>query len=97
MRVKFHPDAHVDLKEGKAFYRKRSPLAAVAFAHRIEIALSRIIEAPLRYPIGDHGAREHVLPSQFPYTIVYRHRDDVIVVIAVAHHSREPGYWRNRK
>lgn len=97
MRVKFHPDAHLDLKEGKAFYRKRSPLAAVAFARQIEMALSRIVEAPLRYPLGEYATREHVLPSRFPYTIVYRYRDDVIVVIAVAHHSRESGYWHQRR
>lgn len=97
MRVKFHPEARVDLKEGKAFYRHRSPLAAVAFAHQIDAAIARIVEAPLRYPEGEHGTREHVLPSRFPYTIVYRVTQNVIVVVAVAHQSREPGYWRERR
>lgn len=96
MRVKFHPEARADLKEGKAFYRHRSPLAAVAFAHHIEAALIRIAEAPLRHPVGEYGTRQFVLPSRFPYTIVYRIRGDVIVVVAVAHQSREPGYWRGR-
>jgi hypothetical protein len=32
----------------------------------------------------------------FPYSVVYRvHRDD-IYVIAVAHSSRRPDYWRHR-
>jgi plasmid stabilization system protein ParE len=70
MRVKFHPEARVDLRDGKAFYRDRSPLAAVAFAHQIELALVRIREAPHRYATGEHGTREFVLPSRFPYTIV---------------------------
>jgi hypothetical protein len=38
MRVKFHPEARIDLKQGKAFYRSRSPLAAVAFAQEIDAA-----------------------------------------------------------
>lgn len=80
MRVKFHPEARADLKQGNAFYRQRSPLAAIAFAHQIDAALTRIAQAPLRYPEVEHGTREHVLPSRFPYTIVYRvhqkdHRD----------------------
>ena len=97
MRVKLHPEARADLREGKAFYWRHSPLAAIAFAQHIDVALSRIAEAPLRYPEGEYGTREHVLPSRFPYTIVYRIREGVILVVAVAHHSREPQYWRDRR
>jgi toxin ParE1/3/4 len=96
MRVKFHPAARADLKEGKAFYRSRSPLAAVAFANEIETALSRIAESPQRYPLAEHETREFVMPWRFPYTIVYRVVHDLIVVVAIAHQSREPGYWRDR-
>jgi plasmid stabilization system protein ParE len=97
MKLKFHPQARIDLREGKAFYRKRSPLAAIAFARQIDGALARVAESPLRYPSGEHGTREHVLPSRFPYTIVYRVYQKVIVIVAVAHQSREPGYWRGRQ
>ena len=97
MRVKFHPDARAELREGKAFYRSRSPLAALAFAQHVDLAISRVAEAPFRYPEGEYGTREHVLPSRFPYTIVYRVRENVIIVIAVAHQSREPYYWRDRR
>ena len=96
MRIRLHPEARIDLREGKAFYRKRSPLAAVAFAHEVASALDRIAEAPLRYPSGEYGTREHVLPSRFPYTIVYRVFESTIVIVAVAHHSREPRYWQHR-
>ena len=68
----------------------------MAFTHHIDAALSRIAEAPHRYPAGEHGTRHFVLPSRFPYTIVYRVRDQDIVIVAIAHHSREPGYWRHR-
>jgi len=96
MRVKFHPDARVDLREGKAFYRHRSPLAAVAFAQEIDIAISRITESPWRYPAGEHGAREFILPWRFPYTVVYRVSAIQIVIVAIAHQSKDPGYWHHR-
>lgn len=32
----------------------------------------------------------------FPYHIVYFVQDDEPVVIAYAHQSRRPGYWRDR-
>jgi hypothetical protein len=33
---------------------------------------------------------------RFPYRVVYRNRPDEIVVVAVAHLRRRPGYWKNR-
>jgi len=34
---------------------------------------------------------------RFPYKIVYREREADIYVVAVAHTSRRPGYWRGRR
>jgi hypothetical protein len=34
--------------------------------------------------------------KDFPFSIVYRPEPDGIVVFAVPHHSRLPGYWRRR-
>lgn len=33
----------------------------------------------------------------FPYNVVYRVREADIYVAAVAHTSRRPGYWKNRR
>jgi len=33
---------------------------------------------------------------RFPFLIVYAMLGDQLVVIAVAHTSRKPGYWRER-
>jgi plasmid stabilization system protein ParE len=62
MRLKLHPEARVDLKVAKAFYRHRSPIAAVAFVREIDRAMSRIVEWPSRYPKGEQDTREFVLP-----------------------------------
>ena len=34
--------------------------------------------------------------SEFPYNIIYRVWEDYIYLVAVAHHHRRPGYWRDR-
>lgn len=33
---------------------------------------------------------------RFPYSVVYHLSGEVIRVIAVAHQSRRPGYWRGK-
>jgi plasmid stabilization system protein ParE len=96
MRVKFHPEARRDVREGRDFYRRRSPIAAIAFAHEVDTAIARIKEAPLRFAENEYGTRSFTFPWRFPYTIVYKVMDTTIVIVAVAHHSKEPGYWRAR-
>jgi hypothetical protein len=32
----------------------------------------------------------------FSYSIVYLDEPDFVLVVAVAHHRREPGYWSDR-
>ena len=43
----------------------------------------------------DHRTRR-VLVQRFPYQVVYRLSVDEIVIVAIAHLKRRPGYWRNR-
>jgi len=38
-----------------------------------------------------------VLLKRFPYSIVFYERENQIVIIAFAHSSRRPGYWRSRE
>ena len=35
--------------------------------------------------------------KHFPYSVIYIVAGDEIQVLAVAHHSRRPGYWLKRE
>jgi len=96
MRIRFHPEAEQELTEATAWYNERSEVAAQAFALEIDHAVRSIREAPLRWPRGMRGERRFVL-DRFPYTVLYRVKDDHVFITAVAHQSRRPGYWRHRK
>lgn len=32
----------------------------------------------------------------FPFSIIYHDMQDIILILAVAHHYRRPGYWLQR-
>jgi plasmid stabilization system protein ParE len=53
-----------------------------------------ILRAPGRWPVQD-GTHRYVL-RRFPYTIAYRVVAGQVVIMAVAHHRREPGSWEGR-
>ncbi|MBV8895649.1 MAG: type II toxin-antitoxin system RelE/ParE family toxin [Acidobacteriaceae bacterium] len=94
--LKFHPEADEELNEAREWYEARSEVAAQAFALEVDRAIDRILEAPLRHPVGWRSERRFVL-DRFPYTILYRVRDGHVFITAVAHQSRRPGYWRHRR
>jgi hypothetical protein len=50
---------------------------------------------PLMYPIDRDDIRKATLP-RFPYTLRYAVLAEVILILAVAHHHRQPDYWLSR-
>ena len=94
-RIELHPEALAEAAGARDWYTQRSPRAAVRFLDALDRAVEAIGEAPQRWAKFLYGTRRHRL-SRFPYLLVYMEGDDSILVIAVAHAKRRPGYWRGR-
>ena len=95
MRIEFHPHARAELRAARNWYHERSPLSAFVFAQTVQNAISRIREAPNTFPVSDHGTRKFVL-QRFPFNMFYRTGANEIVIVAIAHQKRRPGYWSSR-
>ena len=77
-----------------AWYRARSREVARGFVAVIDEGIRAIRERPEAWSTwrGCDDVRRRILP-RFPYSIVYVIEDAAIVVVALAHHKRRPGYW----
>ena len=93
--VSLHPEALIDASEARRWYASRSLEAARGFVLAIGDALGQITDAPQRWPHYLHGTRRLLL-RRYPFAIVYRVYPDRILVVAIAHQRRRPGYWRSR-
>ena len=93
--VRFHPEADGEYLATLAWYFERSPAAALDFESEFQRPITAIAEAPERWPAYLSRCRRYVL-RQFPFIIVYRILEDEVLVFAVAHGHRKPGYWRKR-
>jgi len=93
--VEFHPEARAELTGAAEWYLARSATAAIEFAREVEHGIDRIGEFPERYPVTRKGWRRFVL-LKFPFDLVYRILEGRIEIVAVAHQSRRPGYWKAR-
>lgn len=93
--VDFHPEAILEAAAAHAWYTERSPAASLALQAELDFAIDKIAEHPARWPVYLHGTRRYLL-RRFPYAVVYREKHGLILVVAFAHCSRRPGYWKDR-
>jgi len=95
LTVEVDPQAIEEAAAARDWYAARSPAAAEAFASEIAQGFTVIGEQPQMYPTYLRDTRRYLL-KKFPYLIVFRQHNDRIQVLAIAHGSRGPRFWRER-
>lgn len=93
--VEILPEAEAEIREAYLWYFERSPIAADAFRTEAFRVIDRLARDALTWPEDEDAIRRHTL-HHFPYSVFYEIRGDVVIVLAVAHQRRKPGYWRTR-
>jgi plasmid stabilization system protein ParE len=96
MQIVVHPVARQELDAAlewsKEVFGERT---ASRFRSRFDQLGQMLLRQPAIGTLGTGRTRKLRL-GKFPYSLVYRVQGEVITVIAVAHQSRKPGYWRGR-
>jgi plasmid stabilization system protein ParE len=95
MKCAFHPDARLEYRAAAEFYEARQVGLGAAFTKEIETAIEHILEAPERFRFIEQDVRR-CLARTFPYGVLYTVERDLVLILAIAHGSREPGYWQDR-
>ena len=99
--LRTHRSAEDELAEAALWYEANQPGLGVTFLDLVDTAIDRLRAGLLpSSPVpGVKKAKNarRVLLRRFPYSIVFYERQDEIVIVAFAHSSRRPGYWRSRK
>jgi plasmid stabilization system protein ParE len=94
--IELHEEAAADYDAAFDWYLEHSAEAARAFDAEFEHALGQIARNPERWARGSYQTHRFLL-RRFPYLVVYRELGPITVqVLAVAHTSRRPDYWKNR-
>lgn len=95
MRLEIDPRAEAEAERSIVWYAERSERAAREFLEELTGALEQVRAHPMRWPFWRRDIRRITL-QQFPFVVFYRASPDLVLVIAVAHAKRRPGYWARR-
>lgn len=93
--VRFLPQAAAELLHEVEYYSKGSTGTGIRFQAAVEAAIERASRHPLGGAPTASGARS-VLVKEFPFSLVYRADEGLLLVVAIAPHRRLPGYWMSR-
>lgn len=93
--LEYLEEALAEAEEAARWYAGRSASAAAGFCEEIDAAESAITDFPEAWPPFDHGTRRYLL-RRYPFSIIYRVESPRVLIVAVAHGRRRPGYWKSR-
>jgi plasmid stabilization system protein ParE len=93
--IVFHTQAAKEMRAAAAYYEAQEPGLGDVFLDDIEQALPSIQQFPQLWSVYDGEYRRYLL-KRFPYGLIYRIDEARILIVAVAHLHRKPGYWKDR-
>jgi plasmid stabilization system protein ParE len=95
MEVRFGPAAQRELDIVSDFYESQRSGLGDEFLDEVHRYVVLLKEHPM---LGRRllSNRRSLLLSRFPYRLVYAREEQLIRIIAIAHVSQRPFYWRHR-
>ena len=95
MTVRNILEAELEILEAVTFYQERAGDIASDFFTEFRKAREEIKAFPEFWREVGGGYRRRLI-ERYPYGIIYRIKGEEVQIVALAHTSREPGYWKGR-
>lgn len=93
--LEFLPEAADEVECVTGDYEARSPGLGARFGAEIESVCTAIVQHPFLWRLRPGGYRRVNLPG-FPYYVAFIAEEGRALIIAVAHSSRHPNYFKGR-
>jgi len=91
----FLPEAEQEMLEAALYYQNQAPGLGSDYLSAVERAIQSIEESPYTWPILEGEFRRRLV-RRFPFGVLYRIEPEIIIIVAVAHLRKKPGYWKKR-
>jgi toxin ParE1/3/4 len=93
--IVFLVPAEEEMLEAAEYYESQRRGLGRTFLAEVQRTVDRIVENPRLGQAVRQGIRRRLL-RRFPFGILYQVDPEEIVIIAVMHLRRRPGYWSDR-
>ena len=87
--------AEAELFQAAEYYERQRLGVGARFLDAVEAVKTEIEHFPAIGQVHDGWFRSLCVQG-FPYIVVYQDRPEECLIVAIAHSSRRPGYWKVR-
>nr|WP_315476022.1 type II toxin-antitoxin system RelE/ParE family toxin [uncultured Undibacterium sp.] len=94
-KIEFIAEARTEFLAEVAYYNKQRTGLGAKFIDAVEKAVALALVFPDAGSSFSNGVRRIVVKG-FPFALIYKPLAGNIIIFAIAHQSRRPGYWRER-
>ena len=94
-RLVSEPRVDIDIENAFRWYENEQTGLGLEFLDELRAAYDRIAEGPFKYSQLRSNTRRALL-KRFPYAVYFAVEEEIIVVLAVLHTSRDPTEWQRR-
>lgn len=95
MNIEISELAQKELEDAALYYEVEQYGLGLRFKDKVRQAIDRIQKYPTSWPI-ERGEVRKCFVQKFPYKVLYSVQEKSIVILAIAHQHRKPGYWIDR-
>jgi toxin ParE1/3/4 len=98
MNYIFRPEAEDELDNQMGYYESERPGLDREFLNEIIRGIGKIIDQPEAWPMAYYKDCRKYPTDRFLFKIVYKYYESrsQILIVAIAHGKRKPGYWKAR-
>lgn len=96
MTVDSHREAELDFVDAVQYYNHKVKGLGIEFFNEVHSSFHLITSLPDSGSPSMFGTRKTRI-NRFPFELIYHKSDGLIVILAVKHFKRRPGYWMERK
>lgn len=91
--LRFTAPATLELRAAADYYDSQSPGLGSRFTQSVAELCLMILDQPLAGSEVAPSIRRRLV-RRYPYAVLYAIESEDVLVLALAHHRRRPGYWR---
>jgi len=96
MNTKLHPKAEEDLQDALSHYSNIDLNLEKKFIHYLDLTFNKILDFPNLYQYETKTSQK-VSMDKFPYIVIYEQYEDIIMILAIFHTSRNPINLQGRR
>lgn len=101
MKVSFLADAETEIESARSYLNRQRSDLGTRFLDDLDLTVREITNRPFGFPkvetLPDDEPYRRALMGIFRYAVIFECLSEEILIVAVAHTSRQPNYWLNRR